>query len=396
MQLLLTYMTLELPPIPQGSGQVKQLLRSCAVDSDDQPRPKSGRSPQKTLANHISYWFLLWHRYSPSSKEFVTTLSKIPSSVPRRHSPSGLSPPVMSERQQQPQQPAESKRSNPNQLSPHDSSSVNICFASHQCPPLDGPSIGPSPIRDFGDVVGEGRKHKASRLVSFWLLFWPKKTATITTQTEAQSEGEIYQKRRPADAWRRVSDTSAIGHYFEEETLGKVHHLSYIQLLTRLSEWTSLIGNQQYIRTHARTDRLPSSVAHPPSWWRANQSGASSMMYVEPRFSPQQLWWVFDFQSLISESFDREWKQNPGKAPQSGCFESLINQQSGLAINLWPSACWLAAAADDDDEESCAPETRSRYTGRADKAKIYLPVNHQFSDDFILRYSQQSSQLQMS
>lgn len=59
-----------------------------------------------------------------SSKEFVT-LSKIPSSVPRRYSPSGLSPPVMSE-QQQPQQPAESKRSDPNQLSPHDSSATFV------------------------------------------------------------------------------------------------------------------------------------------------------------------------------------------------------------------------------------------------------------------------------
>jgi hypothetical protein len=32
-------------------------------------------------------------------------------------------------------------------------------------------------------------------------------------------------------------------------------------------------------------------------------------------------------------------------------------------------AGWLLVA-DDDDEESCAPETRSRYTGRADKARF--------------------------
>ena len=51
-------------------------------------RPK--RHSLTTSSTDFSYD----NRYSPSSKEFVT-LSKFPSSVPRRHSPSGLSPPVM-------------------------------------------------------------------------------------------------------------------------------------------------------------------------------------------------------------------------------------------------------------------------------------------------------------
>lgn len=352
-------------------------------------RPK--RHSLTTSSTDFSYD----NRYSPSSKEFVT-LSKFPSSVPRRHSPSGLSPPVMMS------EAATTTTTTGGVQKEWSKSAVPtwfiLCQHLFRLPPM--PSLGwsidrPVPNKGFRRRVWRGTETQSKSSRFFLTPFLTKKPPRLPHRQKRKAKGKNYQKRRPADAWRRVSDTSAIGH-FEEETLGKVHHLSYIQLLTRLSEWTSLIGNQQYIHTHARTDRLPSSVAHPHSWWRANQSGASSMMYVEPRFSPQQLWWVFDFQSLISESFDREWKQNPGKAPQSGCFESLINQQSGLAINLWPSACWLAAAADDDDEESCAPETRSRYTGRADKAKIYLPVNHQFSDDFILRYSQQSSQLQMS
>lgn len=185
-------------------------------------------------------------------------------------------------------------------------------------------------------------QHKASSLVSFWPLSWPK-TVPITTQ-KAQSKGKFLE----GATCSRGSGTSTL-----QKSAPLEPHPTYTFVGVNLAD-----REQQYIHARARARAPIGYLCRSPSAGRLNDD-------LESRFPPQ-LW----FPLLISESLDRQWQQEAGKAPQTRSFGSPSNhRQSGVAINLWSSAPWVAAA---DDEESCALETRSRYTGVQIRQKLNL------------------------
>lgn len=208
-----------------------------------------------------------------SSKEFVTLL-KTPSSVPRRYSPSGLPPPVMSE-QQQPQQPAESKRSDSNQLSPHDSSATFVSPPINALPWMVHRYV---PNKDFGNALARETQSKSSRF--FLTPFLTKNLHDC--HTEAQSKGKLSEAatcRRLASRFRHLGDRPLRRGDFGKSAPLELHP-TYTFVGVNFAD-----RYQQYIHTRARIGCLCSSSSV-DDVRIIREPGASSMMLILDSLTP--------------------------------------------------------------------------------------------------------------